>query len=90
MGYEIEWDESCEMSYGCWHCPKCGTAFYGGGPAIHKNGCELDGYAGLVYHFGPKELENVVIMNGTPPLSPRGLFEKIQAKYPDMIRGEAP
>lgn len=49
------YDPAHTLTYGYWTCPTCESSFYGGGVALHNNGCTEEGYSACVYHFGPEE-----------------------------------
>lgn len=55
-----------KVSYPYYACEVCNNAFYGGGDAIHKEGCSEKGknYSGygpnVVMVFGPKQVEVVL------------------------------
>jgi len=49
------YDPDHTLTYGYWTCPLCQANFYGGGPALHTNGCAERDYSKCVYHFGPNE-----------------------------------
>lgn len=73
---EFLFDPTAQVSYGKWSCPECGSTFYGGGHAIHKAGCPRNrdrSYNDLVYHYTPKEAEQVLAGDRYPMAAPPGL-----------------
>ena len=50
---KVEYDPSNELTYPYYKCPQCGSAFYGGGKALHNNGCNLTGYDACIVVMGP-------------------------------------
>ena len=56
MVKQIEYSADETMSYGSWRCPSCGSRFYGGGKAIHNDGCTQTGYGGCVQIVGDKAI----------------------------------
>jgi hypothetical protein len=51
------WDEQYLVDYPVYRCPECKSGFFGGGKALHKKGCSIQGYAGCEQVVGPKVLE---------------------------------
>jgi hypothetical protein len=77
---QFKYDRESTVSYGSWECPECGSSFYGGGPAIHKEGCskKAEGYAGLTYLFSKAEADT--ILAGKPAMfAPEGLTAEVVA-----------
>lgn len=50
-----QYDPKHELTYGYWRCHTCEAEFYGGGPALHADGCPEHDYKACVYYFGPNE-----------------------------------
>lgn len=75
------------LSYGYFRCPVCGKEFYGGGEALHENGCSIKDYDGLEYHYTQKELDTFAKsvwekgINANMPLSPAGLRDWLVCEY---------
>ena len=59
MKQKIEFDASIQVSYPLWRCPECGSKFYGGGPAVHKTGCNQRNYSKCICIIGPKAVERI-------------------------------
>lgn len=82
---EYRFNPDSTLSYGIWECPECGNKFFGGGKALHRDGCskgeEGKGEEGLIYHYTPKERnlwEKEVLEKGYSahlPLSPSELSD---------------
>lgn len=49
--------QNATMSYGFFKCAVCGSEFYGGGRAMHKDGCSSTNYDTCEYHFGDKQVK---------------------------------
>jgi hypothetical protein len=75
---QFKYDPESTVSYGSWECPECGSSFYGGGPAIHKEECskKAGGYAGLTYLFSKSEAD-AILAGGTAMFSPDGLTAEV-------------
>lgn len=52
--------ENATMSYGFYVCLACESEFYGGGHALHYKGCSETGYENCEYHFGDKQVSEVL------------------------------
>ena len=57
---EIVYDPAHKMTYGLWVCPFCFCQFYGGGPALHKEGClnKVD-YMEMIHVIGPEGIKRI-------------------------------
>lgn len=49
---KLRYNPEHPISYGYYHCETCDSEFYGGGRALHADGCPEEGYKGCVYVFG--------------------------------------
>ncbi len=58
---KIQYDETVTVSYGAYHCPECNAGFYGGGEALHKQGCAdtSKGYENCIKLLGDKAIESI-------------------------------
>jgi hypothetical protein len=54
---KVEFNRDEPTSYGCFRCPHCDARFYGGGKAIHMDGCTSSGYADCILMVGPKAVK---------------------------------
>jgi hypothetical protein len=52
-----ELDPEHELTYGYFHCEKCGSSWYPGGGAMHKSLCTVYEFDPefVVFRFGPQE-----------------------------------
>ena len=88
MALIFKYDPANKLGYGLFTCPDCGSEFYGGGPAMHDEGCSVKGYDGLTYSFGPKEMESIKSL-GYSPLGPVSLTKDEAEKAKEAYQNQS-
>jgi hypothetical protein len=77
------------VSYGFYVCPECKSSFYGGGRALHNDGCSQSGYSNCHLHFGDEHVKMVLKLSETDGennywygISKKDLIEQ----YPELVK----
>ncbi len=78
---KVQWNPTeSTVSYPLYHCPDCGSKFYGGGKTIHNNGCPTKkNYQHLVAIVGDKCLSAAKASGTVPHAWPPITLSEVEA-----------